>query len=195
MGYEHDSTLEILTAGTYLGFTIILVAVFAGKILINGHWPFIIISLFFKFTHIGIEHWVFGPCVFNSFPYLHLHYMYNNNMTSSFLMYFKNMVFFLLLFPFFCCCLFSAAVQWWWTRTSILGYIMGTPINKRIDIFFSLIGCALFVACGILVFKDWDKGYNDLLKTDAMNFAKAKASLSIANGILFLIDVFVTFRE
>lgn len=72
---------------------------------------------------------------------------------------------------------------------------MGTPINKRIDIFFSLIGCALYIACGILVFQDWNKGVHDRFGDDLANYAKAKAGLSIVQGVLFLIDVFFTFRE
>lgn len=72
---------------------------------------------------------------------------------------------------------------------------MGTPINKRIDIFFSLIGCALYIACGILVFQDWKDGFHDKLDADAAKYAKSKAGLSIVQGVLFLIDVVFTFRE
>lgn len=76
-----------------------------------------------------------------------------------------------------------------------VGYILGTPINKRIDIFFSLIGAALYITCGILVFQDWNKGFHDHFDSDASKYAKAKAGLSIVQGVLFIIDIFFTFRD
>lgn len=116
-------------------------------------------------------------------------------MTSSPLMYYEN-----LFFPPFSL-FFSSFYAWHLIYFRLLlnsmnvGYILGTPINKRIDIFFSLIGCALYIACGILVFKDWDKGFNDKIDSDAAKYAKSKAGLSIVQGVLFLIDVFFTFRD
>lgn len=76
-----------------------------------------------------------------------------------------------------------------------IGYILSTPINKRIDIFFSLIGCALFIASGSLILNDWNDGVHSVLKTETHKLAITKGSLSIANGILFLADVVFTFRD
>ncbi|XP_018563589.1 protein snakeskin-like [Anoplophora glabripennis] len=70
------------------------------------------------------------------------------------------------------------------------GYIMSTPINKRIDIFFSLVGCAIFVAAGALnihIFQDYGK-------SEWKDYGLAKASLSIINGALFLLDSLLTWR-
>lgn len=72
----------------------------------------------------------------------------------------------------------------------ITGYLMSTPINRRIDIFFSLVGCAIFVAAGALnieIFKDYAKGeYKD--------YGLTKASLAIINGALFLLDSLLSWR-
>jgi len=74
------------------------------------------------------------------------------------------------------------------------GYIMNTPINKRIDIFFSLVGAALFIASGVLVIQHWE---DSLIKfqTDARKYAMAKGSLAIINGVLFFLDTILTFRD
>ncbi|CAD7089917.1 unnamed protein product [Hermetia illucens] len=65
------------------------------------------------------------------------------------------------------------------------GYLMNTPINKRLDLFFSLIGCALFIACGALIIKEWENAWNK----DDKRMAMAKGSISIINGVVFFIDV------
>lgn len=51
-----------------------------------------------------------------------------------------------------------------------LGYIMGTPINKRIDLFFSLLGCAMFIAAGVLILQEWESGF----KTERRRLAISK---------------------
>lgn len=98
------------------------------------------------------------------------------------------------------------------------GYIMSTPINKRIgkpltvlssdrklnfqiisDVFFSLIGCALFITSGVLILQYW----NDTTVGKVIGFASndrksvgiTKGSLAIVNGIVFLVDVVFTFRD
>ncbi|XP_055305105.1 uncharacterized protein LOC129569902 [Sitodiplosis mosellana] len=75
------------------------------------------------------------------------------------------------------------------------GYILSTPINKRIDIFFSLIGCALFIATGALILQDWNGGIHSALRTETHKLAVAKGWLAIVNGVLFFLDVIFTFRD
>ncbi|CAG9864217.1 unnamed protein product [Phyllotreta striolata] len=70
------------------------------------------------------------------------------------------------------------------------GYLMSTPFNKRIDIFFSLVGCALFVASGALNIKVYD----DFGKSEWRDYGLAKASLAIINGAVFLLDSLLTWR-
>ncbi|KAJ8949101.1 hypothetical protein NQ318_017006 [Aromia moschata] len=70
------------------------------------------------------------------------------------------------------------------------GYLMSTPINRRIDIFFSLAGCAIFVASGALNIEI----YKDSSSSEWRNYGLAKASLAIINGVLFLLDSLLTWR-
>jgi hypothetical protein len=69
---------------------------------------------------------------------------------------------------------------------------MNTPINKRIDLFFSIVGCALFIAVGVLVIQEWEDAF---IKTERRKFAMAKGSLSIVNGVVFFLDIIFTFRD
>lgn len=67
---------------------------------------------------------------------------------------------------------------------------MSTPINRRIDIFFSLIGCAIFIAAGALNIKI----FQDSWKGETRDYGLAKASLAIINGALFLLDSLLSWR-
>jgi hypothetical protein len=75
---------------------------------------------------------------------------------------------------------------------SLSGYLMNTPINKRIDLFFSIVGCALFIAVGVLVIQEWEDSF---IKTERRKLAMAKGSLSIVNGVVFFLDIIFTFRD
>jgi len=79
------------------------------------------------------------------------------------------------------------------------GYIMNTPINKRIDLFFSLVGAALFIASGVLILQYWNDSvggtFNSWVSKDNKTTGIAKGSLAVVNGIVFLIDVVFTFRD
>lgn len=79
------------------------------------------------------------------------------------------------------------------------GYIMNTPINKRIDLFFSVIGCALFITSGVLILQFWNDSYTGKItgwvSKDDKTLGITKGSLSIINGILFLVDFVFTFRD
>ncbi|KAK0173436.1 hypothetical protein PV328_006632 [Microctonus aethiopoides] len=71
------------------------------------------------------------------------------------------------------------------------GGIMGTPVNRRIDLFFSLVGCALFVASGALVIQAFDKLSH---RSDFRDKGLARGSLCVIEGALLLVDSFLTFR-
>lgn len=133
-GETHNTLL--LASGTFVGYTIILVGLFAGK------------------------------------PDFHqqTNFMYPLNYN-------------LIIFIFYFLSLFT-------------GYLLSTPINKRIDIFFSLIGCALFIASGALIIQEWnDDLIHSTFKTDARKLALTKGGLAIVNGIIFFCDVIFTFRD
>jgi len=70
------------------------------------------------------------------------------------------------------------------------GHLMSTPINRRIDIFFCLVGCAAFIAAGALNI-DY---FQDARRSEYRDYGLAKASLAIINGAVFLIDSLLTWR-
>ncbi|XP_011143454.1 uncharacterized protein LOC105185552 [Harpegnathos saltator] len=72
-----------------------------------------------------------------------------------------------------------------------IGSVMGTPVNRRVDLFFSLIGCALFIAAGALNIDFFQKLSHSSSFRDT---GLAKGSISIIEGVLFLVDAFLTFR-
>lgn len=71
------------------------------------------------------------------------------------------------------------------------GHLLGNPINKKIDLFFSLLGCAMFIASGVLVLQAWESGF----KTDRRRMAISKGALAIINGAVFFVDSIFTFRD
>ncbi|XP_070074951.1 uncharacterized protein [Drosophila takahashii] len=73
----------------------------------------------------------------------------------------------------------------------IPGVLMRAPIHKRIDIFFSVLGCTLFVASGVFIIEAWEFSF----RTRTRDLALIKASLSIVNGVLFGFDAVFTFRD
>jgi hypothetical protein len=99
------------------------------------------------------------------------------------------------------------------------GYIMNTPINKRLgmleilsrnfrfadfkyfsDLFFSLIGCVMFIASGVVIIQYWNettigKIHSAFGTSDNKSMGITKGSLAIVNGIIFLVDVVFTFRD
>ncbi|XP_060521224.1 protein snakeskin-like [Cylas formicarius] len=70
------------------------------------------------------------------------------------------------------------------------GYLMSTPINKRIDIFFSLVGCAMFIAAGALNIKH----YENYSRSEYRDYGLSKGSMAVINGALFLLDSLLTWR-
>ncbi|XP_041978664.1 uncharacterized protein LOC121732763 [Aricia agestis] len=70
------------------------------------------------------------------------------------------------------------------------GYVMQTPTHKRIDIFYTLVGVALFVASGAVII---DR-YQHAGKGQTRDYNLAKASLAIINGAIMLVDAVLTQR-
>jgi len=68
---------------------------------------------------------------------------------------------------------------------------MKTPINKRLDIFYSVLGCIMFILSGVLIIQAWEHSF----RTRTRDLAITKASVAIINGIVFLFDGIFTFRE
>jgi hypothetical protein len=58
------------------------------------------------------------------------------------------------------------------------------------DLFFSLVGCALFVAVGSIVISN----HQYLSATSLRDKYMAKGSISIIEGFVFLVDAILTFR-
>ncbi|GLV34571.1 uncharacterized protein CBL_09052 [Carabus blaptoides fortunei] len=70
------------------------------------------------------------------------------------------------------------------------GHLMSTPINRRIDIFFCLVGCAMFIASGAFSIQYYDR----MSSGEVRNTGLAKAAMAIINGALFLLDSLLTWR-
>lgn len=72
----------------------------------------------------------------------------------------------------------------------LVGYLLGEAVSKKLDLFFSLLGCAMFIASGVLILQEWESGF----KTDRRRMAISKGALAIINGVLFFFDAIFTFR-
>ncbi|XP_076291728.1 uncharacterized protein LOC143214487 [Lasioglossum baleicum] len=71
------------------------------------------------------------------------------------------------------------------------GNVMGTPVNRRVDLFFAVVGCALFIITGALNIDLFSK---IAYKSSFRDTGLAKGSISIIEAALFLVDAFLTFR-
>jgi hypothetical protein len=70
------------------------------------------------------------------------------------------------------------------------GALMSTPINRRLDLFFSVLGVALFITVGALNIDFFER----FQRSEMRNIGLAKGSISIIEGALFLCDAFLTYR-
>lgn len=59
------------------------------------------------------------------------------------------------------------------------------------DLFFSIVGCILFVIVGALIL---DHFINSVYRGNFRNTGIAKGSISIVQGVLFLVDAAFAFR-
>ncbi|XP_011307029.1 uncharacterized protein [Fopius arisanus] len=68
---------------------------------------------------------------------------------------------------------------------------VGTPVHRNVDLFFLVIGCGLFIASGATTIDLWTRV---VFRDKYRDMALARASLSILEGVVFLIDTFFTYR-
>ncbi|XP_043522928.1 uncharacterized protein LOC122535448 [Frieseomelitta varia] len=74
---------------------------------------------------------------------------------------------------------------------TFFGIIMGTGVERRIDMFYSVVGCILFIIAGALIL---DHFANSVYRGSLRDTGLAKGCISIVGGILFLVDAILVFR-
>ncbi|KAH8265876.1 hypothetical protein KR038_009219 [Drosophila bunnanda] len=67
----------------------------------------------------------------------------------------------------------------------LIGHVINSLVEKRLNALISLIGCVAFVASGALVIDEW---HDAVLQSDRKRNAIAAGSLMIINGAVFLLD-------
>ncbi|KAL4120534.1 hypothetical protein QTP88_013206 [Uroleucon formosanum] len=72
-----------------------------------------------------------------------------------------------------------------------IGLFTGTPISSRLDMFFVLIGAALFIVSGAMSY-NYFNGFQ--FKSSYVNIGLSKAWFSIFNGVVFVVDAAFTYR-
>lgn len=68
---------------------------------------------------------------------------------------------------------------------------MKAKINKRIMLFYSLMGAGLFLASGFFILQSWERAFRNRTRDLAM----CKGIISIINGVVFVMDAIFTFRQ
>ncbi|XP_055714015.1 protein snakeskin-like [Phlebotomus papatasi] len=71
------------------------------------------------------------------------------------------------------------------------GHMIGTPVNKRLSIFYSIIGSVMFITSGVFIIEAWEHSF----RTRTRDLAITKGSVAIINGAVFLLDTIFTFRD
>lgn len=71
------------------------------------------------------------------------------------------------------------------------GFLMKSPMGKRIDIFLSVAGAAAFITSGVFIIEAWENSF----RTRTRDVAILKGSVSIINGAVFVLDSLFTFRD
>ncbi|VVC34480.1 Hypothetical protein CINCED_3A007181 [Cinara cedri] len=72
-----------------------------------------------------------------------------------------------------------------------IGLFTGTPISSKLDMFYVLIGAALYISSGVMSYTYYD-GFT--LKSSYVTTGMTKAWLSILNGVVFVVDAAFTYR-
>ncbi|KAH0948919.1 hypothetical protein HN011_008068 [Eciton burchellii] len=73
----------------------------------------------------------------------------------------------------------------------LIGIFRETPVDRSMGLFFTIIGFVLFIITGALNVDYFDR----LNKSQLRDIGLSKGSLSIIQGIIFLIDAIITYRE
>jgi len=69
----------------------------------------------------------------------------------------------------------------------LVGHLLNSIVEKRLNALISIIGCLLFVISGALVIDEWHDS-SDLIFKERKRNALAAGSLMIINGAVFLLD-------
>ncbi|XP_055383041.1 uncharacterized protein LOC129613123 [Condylostylus longicornis] len=78
----------------------------------------------------------------------------------------------------------------------VLGHIISSPLDKRVDMLISIGGVILFIATGAVIidaFKDTTTIFG--VGKEYKDYALATGGLAIIDAVVFLIDIFITFRS
>ncbi|XP_043658678.1 uncharacterized protein LOC122623536 [Drosophila teissieri] len=75
----------------------------------------------------------------------------------------------------------------------LVGHVVNSLVEKRLNALFSLIGCLLFVASGALVIDEWQSG-TLFVPSDRKRQAVGTGSLMIINSAVFLLDTLCICR-
>jgi len=76
----------------------------------------------------------------------------------------------------------------------LIGHLINSIVEKRLNALLSIIGCVLFVISGALVIDAWHDT-QDLIFKDRKRNALAAGSLMIINGAVFLLDTLSIVRS
>ncbi|XP_033312125.1 uncharacterized protein LOC117211910 [Bombus bifarius] len=71
------------------------------------------------------------------------------------------------------------------------GIIGGYGMDRRLDMCYSSTGCVLFILAGVLIL---DHFTNSVYRGSYRDTGLAKGCISIAEGVLFLVDTILVFR-
>ncbi|XP_068965872.1 uncharacterized protein [Bombus flavifrons] len=71
------------------------------------------------------------------------------------------------------------------------GIIVGCRMDRRLEMFYLTIGSILFIIAGALIL---DHFTNSVYRGSYRDIGLAKGSISIAEGVLFLVDAILVFR-
>ncbi|KOC62346.1 hypothetical protein WH47_05329, partial [Habropoda laboriosa] len=72
-----------------------------------------------------------------------------------------------------------------------LGILLGSALDRRLDMFFTVAGFILFVLAGALIL---DYFANSVYKGSFRDTGLAKGCVSLVEGILFLVDAVLVYR-
>uniref|UniRef100_A0A182UE88 MARVEL domain-containing protein n=1 Tax=Anopheles melas TaxID=34690 RepID=A0A182UE88_9DIPT len=75
--------------------------------------------------------------------------------------------------------------------TVMAGYLMKAHLQRRLSIFYSLLGCVCFLTSGVFIIEAWEHAF----RTRTRDLAITKGSIAVINGVIFLMDTIFTFRE
>lgn len=70
------------------------------------------------------------------------------------------------------------------------GILLGSALERRMDLFFSVVGFIVFIVAGALILDDFTNTSRGSFRDTGI----AKGCVSLAEGVLFLIDAVLTYR-